>query len=155
MGFMKTKILSSSPRETQRLGASLARIALKRRTTTPFIIALHGELGSGKTTFIQGLARELGIRHPITSPTFLIVRHYITHRGRIEHFFHIDAYRIKNRKEIGAIGLRDIFSSPRSIIGIEWPERLHTPLPRGTVRVQFYHGPHEHERIIKTSLDSL
>lgn len=149
MEHMATRISSSSPRETRRIGALLAKTIPKRLGAKPFVIALHGELGSGKTTFVQGFARGLGVQHPVTSPTFLIVRHHTAHRGHINHFFHIDAYRIKNRKEVATIGIREIFSTPRSVVVIEWPEHLHIKLPRGTIRAEFHHGSHERERILR------
>ncbi len=149
MRRITTRRPSCSPRETKQQGAFFAKTLLMRRSTTPLVVALRGELGSGKTTFVQGLARELGVRRTITSPTFLIVRHYPVRRGAVKHLFHIDAYRMKNKKEVSTIGLREIFSTPRSVIVVEWPERLHTKLPRGTVRVTFRHGSHERERTLR------
>ncbi len=143
--------MSSSPRETKRRGALLAKRILGRHGAKPLIIALHGELGAGKTTFVQGLAKGLGVKQSVTSPTFLIMRHHTPRGGSIRHFFHIDAYRIKNSKEVAAIGIRDVFSTPRSVVVIEWPEHLHIKLPRGTMRVKLHHGPRESERILTIS----
>ncbi len=144
---MKTGRISVSPRETKREGALFAKEILKRRGIKPVVITLEGELGAGKTTFVKGFARELGLKHTITSPTFLIVRHY-TLRGDLEHLFHIDAYRLKNAKETRALHLKNILSMPRSVTLIEWPERIRAALPRNAVRVFLRHGKKEHERAL-------
>ncbi len=147
---MITSRTSVSPRETRREGAFLAKELLKHRDQKPIIITLEGELGAGKTTFVKGFARELGLKRTITSPTFLIVRHYAL-RGFLKHFFHIDAYRIKNIKETKALGLKDIFSTPESVTLVEWPEHVRGALPRDTVHIFLEHGKKERERIIRVA----
>src|ERR1035437_1534068 len=88
------KIISCSPEETQALASALAA-----ELKSGAVLALHGELGSGKTCFVQGLARALGVRQPVTSPTFTIVNEY---RGRCP-LVHMDLYRIGDPDELLSI----------------------------------------------------
>jgi len=89
------------------------------------IIALHGVLGAGKTQLAKGLARGLGYRGDVTSPTFTIVHEYLG--GRLP-IYHIDLYRIKNEKEAIDIGLEEYLPSD-GVTVIEWPERIASILP--------------------------
>ena len=84
------------------------------------IVALIGDLGSGKTTFSQGFARGLGIEEKVISPTFKLVSEYYGQKS----LFHIDCYRLKNVNEFLIIGGEEILSKKDAIILIEWPERI-------------------------------
>src|SRR3989344_5859444 len=117
--------LSRSPAETQRLGKRLAK-KLKGR-----VIALYGELGAGKTHFVQGLAIGLGIKKRVLSPTFIFIRPY-----QKEHFYHIDLYRLENEKEASGLGLEEILAEPKVTVAIEWPERIEKLLT-GAVTLKF------------------
>jgi len=97
---------------------------------------LWGELGSGKTTFVQGVARGLGITSRLLSPTFIIVRRYqipTTHAT----LYHLDLYRIGVPDDTIPIGLSDMIHEPDAIVIIEWPERLgkHLPERRTDIRL--------------------
>lgn len=94
------------------------------------VLALVGDLGGGKTTFLQGFAKGLGIKEKILSPTFIIVR-------RIKNFYHIDCYRIKKSKELLDLGFKEIIADPKNIIAIEWADRIRKIMPRGTVWIDF------------------
>jgi len=89
------------------------------------IFALHGVLGSGKTQLVKGLARGLGYRGDVTSPTFTLVHEY---RGGRLPIYHLDLYRIQSEKEAIAIGLEEYLPSDGVTI-IEWPERIASLLP--------------------------
>ena len=129
---MKTrKVVSKSPEETQALAAALAA-ELKNGA----VLALHGELGSGKTCFVQGLARALGVRQPVTSPTFTIVNEY---RGRCP-LVHMDLYRISDPDELLSIDFEDYLNS-EGITVIEWAERSGNWLPDNTMHIYFETGP--------------
>lgn len=134
-------------RKTARLGAIVARELLR---TAPgrgaFVIALFGDLGSGKTTFTQGFARALGVRHRITSPTFLLARAYPIKSGRT--LYHIDCYRIRSSRDLVALGFRDWVAHPDHIVVIEWAEKVKRLLPKRAIRIRFSHGAHPAERII-------
>lgn len=135
------RIVSRSPAGTQRIARSLLR------TLGPgSVIALHGELGSGKTCFVQGLAKALGIVAPVASPTFTLVHEY---RGRLP-LYHVDLYRIAAPQEAVNLGL-DEYLEGDGITAIEWAERLLDTLPADAVHVHMEPGKRPKERIITIS----
>ncbi|MGC9603225.1 MAG: tRNA (adenosine(37)-N6)-threonylcarbamoyltransferase complex ATPase subunit type 1 TsaE [Minisyncoccia bacterium] len=146
------RFVSDSPAKTKQLGMLLAKEILKDRGGDSAIIALRGNLGAGKTTFIQGFARGLGLKNKITSPTFIIFRHYRLRNRHRKHLFHVDAYRIKKISELGPLNLKEIFSIPKSIILIEWPEKIKGALPQKTGWLEFRHSRKENERIISINV---
>lgn len=109
------EILSINPKQTKELGLKLAD-ELKGGE----ILELIGDLGSGKTTFVQGLAEGLGITRRVLSPTFIIRRSY---KGQLilEHF---DFYRLNGPNDILGLGLEEIVSDPNTVVVMEWPERV-------------------------------
>lgn len=149
-------MVSKFKSQTQKFAASLAKKILNSRFQIPNsrIIALHGDLGAGKTTFVQGFMKTLGVKQHITSPTFLIIRKYeiftSLRRGlsHYHHAYHLDLYRIHKPKELLDLGFKKILQDPHAIVLIEWPERAKKLLPKNTVRINFEHGKKENERII-------
>src|SRR3989338_4024981 len=115
--------------ETQRLGKNFAK-----NLRAGDVVALYGDLGSGKTTFVQGLAEGLGIKNRIISPTFIIIRMYAISDKRQatsgKKFYHIDLYRVENEKDIEGLGLEEIINNKNNIVVIEWAEKLKSYLPR-------------------------
>lgn len=103
------------------------------------VIALYGDLGSGKTTFVQGVARALGLTQRIVSPTFLILKTYTLPQStnNIEMFYHADLYRIAQETSQENVGLREILQSTTSVTVIEWPEKIEAFLPQKTKRIRF------------------
>ena len=83
-------------------------------------VALHGDLGAGKTTWVQGLALGFGITEPVTSPTFTI---YTIHRGKTRMLAHLDAYRLGSPREAEDLLLEEFLASPWCL-AVEWPERV-------------------------------
>ena len=118
-------ITTTSEKETQRFGQGFVR-HLKGGE----VIGLIGELGSGKTTFVKGLAKGLGIKELITSPTFVLLKDY----GKL---VHIDLYRLKKPSEIKTLGLEDYLGRPDKICVIEWAERIKKYLPKKTKFIEF------------------
>lgn len=96
------------------------------------IIALHGEMGAGKTTFIHALCSELGVKDNIGSPTFSIINQYQTNAG--ENIYHIDLYRLKDEEEAIQTGVEDCLYSG-SYCFVEWPDRAPGIFPEGTLHV--------------------
>lgn len=149
---MKTK--SSS--ETKKLAATLAKKFVKKSPgKNALVFGLKGDLGSGKTTFIQGFARAIGIKCRLLSPTFLIIRSYKIPKTKadgqwsmVKSLYHIDAYRIKKLSECAPLGFKKILSKPENIVLIEWAERIKKVLSRKTIWLEFEHGKKENERII-------
>ncbi|MEK7651199.1 MAG: tRNA (adenosine(37)-N6)-threonylcarbamoyltransferase complex ATPase subunit type 1 TsaE [Patescibacteria group bacterium] len=139
---------SNSPSKTKKLGFNFAKKILKEKFSQPIIVGLRGNLGSGKTTFIQGFARGLGIKNRIMSPTFVIFRHYLLRKKSRAHFFHMDAYRIKKLSELKHLDFEEITSLPKSVVLVEWPEKIKKALPKKTKWLEFRHGEKENERII-------
>ena len=115
-------VTTSNAAETRQLAAALAR-ALPDDT----VLALHGDLGVGKTTFVQGLAKGLGIHGPVTSPTFNLYSLYEGDRRLL----HLDAYRLDSEDQVEALMLEDFLVSPW-IAAIEWPERIAGWFPSNT-----------------------
>jgi tRNA threonylcarbamoyladenosine biosynthesis protein TsaE len=95
------------------------------------VVALSGDLGAGKTCFIQGLASGLGIAGPVTSPTFVLIAEYT---GRLP-LYHVDLYRTESLGEIRALGLEEMLDGG-GITAIEWAEKAEPLLPSRTVRVR-------------------
>lgn len=94
------------------------------------LITLSGELGAGKTTFTQALARAFGVRDTVTSPTFVLEKIYaLPAEAKFEHFVHIDAYRLNAGEELRALGFQKLFEEPGNLIVLEWPERVADALP--------------------------
>ena len=93
------------------------------------VIALSGELGAGKTTFVQGFAEGLNIKDKIISPTFVLVRqHKIPKSKNI--LFHLDLYRLENIKDIQNLGISDFLVNPNNIVLVEWAEKAKKILPQ-------------------------
>lgn len=138
---MKEKIyVTKSSKETQDLARKLAK-GLKGDE----FIALFGDLGSGKTTFVQGLAKGLGIADRIISPTFIIIREY---RLRDRTFYHVDLYRVQ---KVEGLELEEIVKSRKGIIAIEWAEKIKNLLPERRKEIYFeYLGGEERKITIKT-----
>lgn len=113
------------------------------------VLALAGELGSGKTTFAQGAAFALGIEEKVLSPTFVIVKSYTIQNAthRIQHLVHIDCYRLENDQDMLALGWDNIVSDPANLVLVEWPERIKAILPENTIFLSF-ETTGEHERRI-------
>jgi tRNA threonylcarbamoyladenosine biosynthesis protein TsaE len=111
---------TASAEETRSLAAELAA-ALPPDST----LALHGDLGAGKTTFVQGLAHGFGIVEPVTSPTFTI---FTLHRAPSCLLVHLDAYRLDDPRQIEALMLDDFLVSPWCL-AVEWPEKIAAWLP--------------------------
>lgn len=111
--------ISNSPEETLALGEAWGRAA-----EPGWIIGLTGELGTGKTQLIKGLARGLGISVPVLSPTFVLVHEYPG--GRLP-LFHLDLYRLDRLEEIIAAGLEEYLSRGDGVVAIEWVERWTGP----------------------------
>jgi tRNA threonylcarbamoyladenosine biosynthesis protein TsaE len=115
------------------------------------VVALYGELGAGKTTFVKGLAEALGITSTMVSPTFTLMQHYqlpSSIRGASE-FVHIDTYRLRTATELVGIGAQEYIGSPTAIAVIEWPEKIEELLKNKNVaKIYFSHGENETERKI-------
>ena len=133
------RFITNSPEETEALGARLAR-ALEPGA----VVAFTGDLGAGKTAFVRGLARGLGVPDRVTSPTFTIVNEY--EGGRLP-LFHFDLYRLGCADELFDIGWED-YLARGGVCAVEWSERMEELLEPGTIRVDLRRGEDEDRRVI-------
>lgn len=99
------------------------------RQDTATVIALTGDLGAGKTSFVQACARALGVAEVVTSPTFVVMKRYALNDARFETLIHIDAYRIDDEQELEVLKLHESLVHPENIIMIEWAERVPSFIP--------------------------
>ncbi len=109
-------------------------------TKSATVVALSGDLGSGKTTFVQYIARSLGITDSITSPTFVIEKVYGLKGRAFKHLVHIDAYRLKSGEDLKALGWDELARDPNNIIFIEWAELVEDVLPKDATFLSFKHA---------------
>ena len=138
--IMKSKtIISASEQETENIAAQLAE-------TLPIgsVIALHGDLGAGKTVFSRGFARGLKIEEPVSSPTYTIIQEYQVTAGW---FFHLDLYRISDENAALAFGVDEYLDDAAAWTIIEWPERITGILPAHTIHLQIKHLDSGHREI--------
>lgn len=138
----RSTTITNCPEETRALAENLLA-----NLPGGAIIALHGELGAGKTCFVKGLAAALNVHQPITSPTYTIANEY---SGRLK-LYHIDFYRINNADEALALGFDDYLES-EAVCAIEWPERVEDLLPATTIRVNLEPGNGADQRRITITL---
>jgi tRNA threonylcarbamoyladenosine biosynthesis protein TsaE len=131
------EILTKKEKETRKIGEILAKEILKANLKGPFILALEGELGGGKTTFLKGFAKSLGIKEKILSPTFIILRRFQIPNTKFQNFYHLDCYRIKNSKEILDLGFSEIINNPKNIVAIEWADKIKKILPKRIILISF------------------
>ncbi len=137
----RLELTSHSPEETRRLGVLLAALLQPGD-----VLALSGDLGAGKTTLIQGLARGLGITQPVTSPTFILINEYRS----TPPLYHVDCYRLEDAPaEAWAIGLDELLHND-GICAIEWADRLEKLLPaeRLEVRLSWISARERHIEVI-------
>lgn len=121
-----SKIITASPQKTQKLGEVLAKSVLKEKNRkNAFVLGLIGDLGGGKTTFLQGFAKGLGLKEKITSPTFIIMR-------RIKNFYHLDCYRLEKTTDLLGLGFKEIINDPKNIVALEWADKMKSLLPKTT-----------------------
>lgn len=139
------EIITISVEQTQRVAEILAKEILRvgKKSKRAVVIGLEGDLGGGKTTFLQGFAKGLGIKEKITSPTFVIMKKFKINHLTIKpfshfgHFYHIDCYRLQNPKELLDLDFKEIISDPKNIVAIEWAEKIKKIIPKETLTLKF------------------
>ncbi len=123
---LRAGVTTASADETRALAAEFAA-TLAPDTT----LALHGDMGVGKTTFVQGLAQGLGVHEHVTSPTFAI---YTVYRGNARTLVHLDAYRLESEQQIESLLLEEFLVSPW-VLAAEWPEKVADWLPENALHL--------------------
>jgi tRNA threonylcarbamoyladenosine biosynthesis protein TsaE len=139
----KNQITTRSPKETKEFAKALLKewLKLNKNKNLNWLVCLKGDLGGGKTTFVQGLAEELGVKETVNSPTFLVMKRYSPSKQANKKYtlYHFDCYRMLNYKEIIDLGWEEIIEGKNNIIIIEWPEKVKEilPLRRLTIKFEF------------------
>ncbi len=159
---MQKVFITNNSSQTKKLGKDLAKEILKTELKkTAFVLGLKGDLGGGKTTFLQGFAKGLGIKEKVLSPTFVLMKKFqippcqSKHgtgqaNSELQNFYHIDCYRIQKSKEILGLGLKKMIFDPFDIIAIEWADRIKKILPKSAIWIKFrFIGKNKREILIK------
>ncbi|MBI2462920.1 MAG: tRNA (adenosine(37)-N6)-threonylcarbamoyltransferase complex ATPase subunit type 1 TsaE [Candidatus Spechtbacteria bacterium] len=131
--------ISNSPLETQKIAARFIIDAIKRPRSGALCVGLEGELGAGKTTFTQGIAKGLGITRIVQSPTFIIMRPLVlpkTLHG-ISTFYHFDWYRLSSPSDIKILEWDEIISNTSHLVLVEWADKFPSLYPEGMIQIYF------------------
>lgn len=121
----------------------LAALMLESHKDTATILALEGNLGAGKTTFVQTLARELGVDEVVQSPTYVLMKGYplelsgASANKKFTKLVHIDAYRLESPEEFDALRPEEFLNDPQTLVVVEWPDKLGTKLPKPDMTLSF------------------
>lgn len=138
-------IKSKSVDETKEVARGFLEKISKEINEGALVVGLYGDLGSGKTTFTQAIAKHLGVQGDITSPTFVIEKIYPIGESDLnsstvcpfKNLVHIDAYRLDSPKELEVLSWKETCSDPKNLIFIEWPERVSDILPVNHAKIKF------------------
>lgn len=114
------------------------------------VVALRGDLGAGKTTLVQALARVLGVVDPVLSPTYVLMRSYALSAGRFAKLVHIDAYRFDKPEQWTQLQPQEFLGDPHTLVLVEWPERVEGFMPKPDLVVDIKQGSNDMERDITT-----
>ncbi len=135
------KYLTNNDSETIKLGEEFAV-----KLTSGDVVMLSGNLGAGKTTFVQGIAKGLGIKDRILSPTFVLVRSHRVDSEKFQTLNHIDLYRIEGQENLEKLGITEFITSENSVTIIEWAEKITDFIPVKGYRINFvYLGENKRE----------
>ena len=135
--------IAHSLEETQRLAEEMVGdiLAKRKKRNGALVFALCGELGSGKTSFAQGIGKALGVLETVISPTFILERVYVISKNGFKRLVHIDCYRFREGSEIEVLGWKELIKNSEHIIVVEWAEKIREYLPKDTIEICFeYHG---------------
>ena len=143
------KFVSNNPEELKKIAKDLAVNLMSRSRLDigggALVLALTGDLGSGKTTFAQAFAGTLGVKEKVKSPTFIIFRKskiiplLAGQNSKFRCFYHFDVYRINSEKEILNLGWEEIISNPKNIVLVEWADKIEKILPKNSIKINFKH----------------
>ncbi len=135
--------LSASTKQTKTIAKKLAS-----QLNPGAVLGLVGELGSGKTHFVKGLAEYFGIKKNITSPTFVLLKPYSIKRKNFKKLIHVDCYRLNSPKELLAIGFDEYLNNTDYLVVIEWADKIKSLLPKNTQWIILKLRGKKNERII-------
>lgn len=138
--------ISKNENDTAKIAKDFLNKIIKKKNKTACVVGLYGDLGTGKTTFTQYVTKELGIKTKVNSPTFVIMKRYPLKHEMFKNFFHLDAYRLKDDKELLNLNWKDITKNPENIIFIEWPEKVKKIMPNKHHKIKIKHLKKEGHR---------
>ena len=166
--------ISKNIKETEKIAERfLSKLKLSNKAT---VVGLYGDLGAGKTAFVQAVGRILGIKRKVNSPTYVIMKNYEISQKKASKDFrsralasscpqenflalsfynkliHIDTYRLKNEKELLHLGWEEIIESPENLIFIEWPERVIKAMPKKHHKIEISHTKEGHRKFKTTNI---
>ena len=133
------EFIVKNAKETQKLAHKIIKKQIREKRNSALVFGLSGELGAGKTTFIQGLAEALKIKEKVLSPTFVIMKRFIISNLSFSNLYHIDCYRVEKFEEMMELGFGEILKNSKNIVVIEWAEKIKKILPEDAVWVNFEH----------------
>jgi len=131
------RIVSKSLLDTEKIAKDFIEKISVGVYDTALVVGLYGDLGSGKTTFTQAIAKIFDIKEDITSPTYVIEKIYDINKRNFKKLIHVDAYRLDSAKELLILDWDKTLCDSRNIIFIEWPERVLKVLPKNHAKVYF------------------
>jgi len=139
---------SNNKKQTKQIGKILAEELNNKRSLKSkkeaLVVGLAGDLGSGKTTFVQGMAGGLGIKNKITSPTFVIMKKFrikgtSSNKAFFDFFYHFDFYRLNSKKDFKIAGIESALREKRSLVAVEWPNRIKGFTPANFLKIEIIH----------------
>lgn len=144
------EVITKNEKETKKQSSFILKECIKNKEKEKAsIIALSGDLGSGKTVFVKGLAEKLGIKERVLSPTYIIERSYQTKdKKHFSTLIHIDAYRLTSEKELYTLNWEKNIKNSKNIICIEWPENVKLAIPESSLNI-FFTFVSEKKRLLK------
>lgn len=126
------KIITNNEEETWRQG-----FVLGQKLTSGAVVALYGNLGAGKTKFLQGFSHGLGVKENVNSPTFNILKLYkVNGHQVVKNFCHIDAYRLNSEEDLIALGVEEYLADKATVTAIEWADKIKKIWPKNVIKVR-------------------
>jgi len=146
--------VSKNIEDTRQIAILFVDKVIKRGSKKALIVGLSGDLGVGKTSFTQMVSKYLGIKKRVNSPTFVIMKKYPIKYMQYRFLFHLDAYRLKNEKELLHLGWKEILENKENLVLIEWPENTKKAMPKDSVLINIFHTEEGHRsfKIKKTKM---
>ncbi len=134
-------------KDLNNIAKQMLDIIVKNDTKNAIVVGLYGNLGAGKTAFVKEIAKIIGIKENISSPTFVILKRYEIKNLKFKNLVHIDAYRLENGKDLESLKWSEIIRNPDNLIFIEWPDRVKKALPKNILKIYFEFVDEETRRI--------
>lgn len=131
------EIISDSLKKTDQIAKDLAKKVLKLNQNQSVVLALSGNLGGGKTTFLKSFAKGLGVKERVLSPSFVVFRRFSLKHNIFKNFYHFDCYRLDDVKDLAQLGLEEIIKDKQNIVAIEWAGKVKKVLPENNISLEF------------------